>query len=168
MSDDSREGLHRIWVTEASLEDAELIADLTRASWEDKVNPNSRGHHETAELVTRDLIRGGGYILHVNDAPSGSLRWVPVDGEWDVWEVRRIGVLPIYRGKNLSEYMLEAVVHRALASDIQELRVAVRADQPRLVDFYAAFGFEVAPELEYSHDMAGLETPPIMLRRKFH
>ena len=168
MSDDSREGLNNIYVTEASLEDAQLIADLTRASWADKVNPNSRGHHETADIVTKDLINGGGYILYVNNEPSGSLRWVPVEGENDVWEVRRIGVLPIYRGKNLSEYLLEAVIHHALDSEIEELRVAVRADQPRLVDFYAALGFEVAPELEYTHDMAGLETPPVMLRRKFY
>ena len=167
MSDDSSGSTKKLLVTEASLDDAQLIADLTRASWADKVNPNSLGHRETADVVLQDLKSGGGYILHVNDVPSGSLRWLPVEGERDVWEVRRIGVLPIYRGQNLSEHLLEAVIHRALSSDINELRLGVRADQPRLVDFYAALGFEVAPELEYPHDI-GHDTPPIMLRRMFH
>lgn len=167
MSDDSSGSLKSIVVTEASLDDAQLIADLTRASWADKVNPNSLGHRETAEVVLRDLKSGGGYILHVNDVPSGSVRWLPVEGERDVWEIRRIGVLPIYRGQNLSEHLLEAVIHRALSSDVNELRLGVRADQPRLVDFYAALGFEVAPELEYPHDM-GADTPPTMLRRIFN
>ncbi|RJX30325.1 MAG: GNAT family N-acetyltransferase [Oxalobacter sp.] len=168
MSDDSSsEGIKNILVTEASLEDAQLIADLTRAAWADKVNPQSTGHQETHEVVTKDLLRGGGYILHVNNVPSGSLRWLPVEGELNVWEVRRIGVLPVYRGKNLSAHMLEAVVHRALASDINELRVGVRADQPRLVDYYAAYGFELAPELEYPHDY-NADAPPVMLRRIFN
>lgn len=167
MSDDIGDDLSNILVREALLDDAPLIADLTRASWADKVNPVSTGHRETAEVVLKDLRSGGGYILLVNDMPSGSVRWIPVDGERDAWEIRRMGVLPIYRGKNLSMHLLEAVVHRALSSDIGEIRLGVRADQPRLVDFYATLGFELAPELDYPHDMGG-ETAPTMMRRVFN
>lgn len=166
MSDDIGDDLN-ILIREASLEDAPLIAELTRASWADKVNPSSTGHRETADLVQADLRRGGGYILQVNDTPSGSVRWLPIEGEQDVWEVRRIGVMPMYRSKNLSQHLLEAVIHRAHSAGISELRLGVRADQPRLVDFYAALGFEVAPELEYPHDM-GNEPVPTMMRRMFN
>ena len=156
-----------ILVREAALEDAPLMAELTRASWADKVKASSSGHRETAELTLADLQRGGGFVLIVNDAPAGSVRWLPVEGEQNVWEVRRMGVMPIYRSKNLSQHLLEAVIHRAHAAGIEELRLGVRADQPRLVDFYAAFGFEVAPELEYPHDM-GSEPLPTMMRRMFN
>ncbi len=166
MSDDIGDDLS-ILVREAKLDDAHLIAELTRASWADKVNPSSSGHRESVDLVIRDLKNGGGYILQVNDTPAGSVRWLPMDGAQDVWEVRRMGVIPVYRSKNLSQHLLEAVIHRALSSDIAELRLGVRADQPRLVDFYAAFGFDVAPELEYPHEMQ-LEPMPTMMRRVFN
>ena len=156
-----------ILIREAHIEDAQLIAELTRASWADKVKPASSGHRETADLVIRDLKNGGGFILLVNETPSGSVRWIPVDGERHAWEVRRMGVMPMYRRKNLSQHLLDAVIYRALSADIEELRLGVRADQPRLLDFYAAFGFEVAPELDYPHDMHN-EPTPTMMRRIFH
>jgi GNAT superfamily N-acetyltransferase len=167
MSDDIGDDLRNILVREAQLDDAQLIADLTRASWADKVKATSSGHRESTEAVLHDLKRGGGFVLEVNGTPSGSVRWLPIDGEQHVWEVRRMGVMPIYRSKNLSQHLLEAVIHHALSYDIHELRLGVRADQPRLLDFYAAFGFEIAPELEYPHDMQQ-EPTPTMMRRSFN
>lgn len=140
-----------IVVREAGINDAQLIADLTRAAWAGKVRPGSRGHMETAQSVLHDLQHGGGFLLLKNDEPVGSARWMPLDSEPDVWEIMRMGVLPVHRGEHLSQHLLEAVIHRAQASDVRELRLVVRADQDRLLDLYAAFGFELAPELEYTH-----------------
>ena len=70
MSDPIGDDLKNILVREASLNDAQLIADLTRASWADKVSPTSSGHRETAEVVLMDLQRGGAFILQVNGVPS--------------------------------------------------------------------------------------------------
>jgi ribosomal protein S18 acetylase RimI-like enzyme len=75
-----------------------------------------------------------------------------------------MSVLPAYRGNSLSQHLLEAVIHRALSASVSELRLAVRADQPRLLDLYAAYGFEVAPELEYTHANPS-EPAPIVMRR---
>jgi ribosomal protein S18 acetylase RimI-like enzyme len=75
-----------------------------------------------------------------------------------------MGVLPAYRGQSLSQHLLEAVVHRAQASGVGELRLAVRADQAKLLDLYAAYAFEIAPELEYSHANP-LEPAPVVMRR---
>jgi ribosomal protein S18 acetylase RimI-like enzyme len=153
-----------IRVREATLDDAQLIADLTRASWSGKVAATSSGHRETPVRVTEDLQRGGGFILLRDEEPIGSVRWAPVDGMPQVWEVIRMGVLPADRGEHLSQHLLEAVIHRAFAADITELRLGVRADQTRLLDLYAAFGFEVAPELEYTHANPA-EPPPTVMRR---
>lgn len=150
---------------EADADDAELIADLTRAAWADRVAPTSSGHCETALRVLQDLQQGGGFILMAGDTPVGSVRWAPIDTEQDVWEIMRMGVLPPYRGERLSQHLLEAVIHRALASDVNELRLGIRADQLRLLDLYAAYGFELAPELEYTH--ANTQEPePIVMRRR--
>jgi ribosomal protein S18 acetylase RimI-like enzyme len=159
-----RRACANIVVREASPEDAQLIADLTRAAWAGKVSATSSGHDETVERVLRDLQQGGGFILLGNDRPVGSVRWMPVDSQRDVWEIMRIGVLPADRGQCLSQHLLEAVIHRALAADVSELRLAVRSDQPRLLDLYAAFGFELAPELDYSHANPREPAPSVMRR----
>jgi ribosomal protein S18 acetylase RimI-like enzyme len=153
-----------IRVREATLDDAQLIAELTRAAWAGKVAVTSSGHRETAVRVTDDLQHGGGFIMLKDEDPIGSVRWVPMDGNPQVWEVIRMGVLPGDRGEHLSQHLLEAVIHRAFAADITELRLGVREDQTRLLDLYAAFGFEVAPELEYTHANPA-EPPPTVMRR---
>ncbi|MEO6920924.1 MAG: GNAT family N-acetyltransferase [Collimonas sp.] len=151
-------------VREASAGDATLIADLTRACWAERVAVSSRGHREHAEQVQQDLQRGGGFILLLDETPVGSLRWLPSDTETDVWEILRMGVLPAHRGQGLSQHLMEALIHRAHGADINELRLAVRADQTKVADLYAVFEFELAPELEYAHTNPH-EEPPVMMRR---
>ncbi len=154
----------QVIVREARHTDAALMADLTRAAWAQRVASTSSGHHEEAAQVTRHLQDGGGFLLLVDEQPVGSVRWLPLEGNSAVWEIRRMGVLAACRGENLSLHLLEAVIHHALAADVKELRLAVRTDQSRLVDLYAAYGFELAPELDYANGNP-LEPPPTMMRR---
>lgn len=154
-----------IVVREASDGDAALIAGLTRAAWAGKVSVTSSGHRETAVLVSQHLRDGGGFVLLVDDVPIGSMRWLPVDTESHIWEILRMGVLPGWRGSNLSQHLLEAVIHHGLETGVEELRLAVRADQPKLIGFYSAYEFELAEELEYSHANP-LEPAPFVMRRQ--
>jgi GNAT superfamily N-acetyltransferase len=154
-----------IVVREAADDDAQLIADLTRAAWADKVSATSSGHHESTLQVARHLRIGGGFLLQVDGLPVGSVRWLPLDTDAGVWEIVRMGVLPAWRGSNLSQHLLEAVVHHALASGAEELRLAVRIDQPKLIDFYSAFEFELAEALEYSHADPAEPSPSVMRRK---
>jgi GNAT superfamily N-acetyltransferase len=151
-------------VREAILDDAQLMAELTRAAWAGKVAVTSSGHRETAVRVTQDLHDGGGFLLLADDVPAGSVRWLPLEADPNVWEILRMSVLPDYRGNHLSQHLLEAVIHHALVADINELRLAVRSDQSRLLDLYAAHGFELALELEYTHANP-LEPAPTVMRR---
>ena len=148
----------------AGHEDAQLVADLTRRCWADKIVSSSSGHHESAESVLSHLQMGGAFVLEVDGAPTGSVRWLPLESDPDSWEILRMGVLPGHRGRNLSQHLLEAVIHHAQDSGACELRLAVRGDQPMLVDYYAALGFEPAHELE--HSFAGDAEPmPCVMRR---
>ena len=153
-----------IVVREAVNDDAQLIANLTRAAWAGKVSITSSGHRETAFQVGGHLRNGGAFILLADGAAVGSVRWLPLDTDPDVWEILRLGVLPEWRGSHLSQHLLEAVIHHGLESGAEELRLALRQDQPKLLDFYAAFEFEPAQELEYSHANRS-EPPPSVMRR---
>jgi GNAT superfamily N-acetyltransferase len=149
----------------ANSDDAQLIADMTRAAWAGKVAASSSGHRETALLVSEQLHQGGGFILLIDGQPAGSVRWLPSDGKSDTWEIMRMGLLPDFRGNDLSRNLLEAVFHHALANQVSELRLAVRTDQPRLLDFYSAYDFEVASELTYPHANPS-EPAPIVMRKR--
>ena len=139
-------------IREASLDDAPLLAHLTRACWANKVAPSSTGHKETSESVAQELQQGGGFILLVNEEPAGSVRWRALDADSSTWEMRRMGILPAFRGEALSQHLLEAVIHHAQTAGVEELRLGVRSDQARLVDLYTAYEFELAPELEYDQE----------------
>ncbi len=151
-------------IREADQSDAALIAELTRDSWANKVASTSSGHREDVDRVIDDLRSGGGFILLRNEVPAGAVRWRRLDGDSHIWEICRMCVLPSYRGERLSQHLIEAVIHHALTSDIAELRLAVRSDQTRLLDLYAAFGFDLAPELEYTRANPH-EPAPIVMRR---
>jgi GNAT superfamily N-acetyltransferase len=151
-------------IREATLDDAQLIAHLTRSSWQEKVAISSSGHQESAERVLGDLQQGGGFILFVDEEPVGSVRWLPMDEDSDIWEMLRMGVLPEYRGEALSQHLLEAVIHCAQAAGVDELRLGIRAEHPRLLDLYATYDFELAPELEYSRANPS-ESAPMVMRR---
>lgn len=153
-----------IVVRAATDEDAQLIAELTRAAWAGKVSVSSSGHRETALRVAEHLREGGGFVLMLDGVAVGSVRWGPHDHDPAIWEILRMGVLPHCRGSNLSQHLLEAVIHHGLESSARELRLAVRSDQPKLLDFYAAFEFELAEELEYSHANPAEPAPQVMRR----
>ncbi|WP_300758103.1 GNAT family N-acetyltransferase [Janthinobacterium sp.] len=154
----------QIVVREANDADVQLIAELTRASWAGKVAATSSGHRETTERVAGDLRSGGGFILLIDGQPAGSVRWMPLDSEPSIWEIARMGIVPAWRGQHCSQQLLEAVIHHGLACQAEELRLAIRRDQPKLIDFYAAYGFELAEELEYTHANPA-EPLPMMMRR---
>ncbi|MDL2283862.1 GNAT family N-acetyltransferase [Oxalobacter sp. OttesenSCG-928-P03] len=156
----------KIVVREAVLDDARLIADLTRQAWAGKVAAYSGGHTETEATVLPDLQQGGAFILMIDDKPVGCARWLPEDENGNVWKIRRMGILPEYGGHRLSEHLLEAIIHHAHTCDISELHMALYPEHERLADVYAVFDFHIAPELEFSL-RDSLAPPPIMLRKFF-
>jgi GNAT superfamily N-acetyltransferase len=147
--------------------DAALIAHITRAAWTGRVDPGSSAYRETEEQIAAQLAEGGGFVLHVDTEPAGSVRYSPVvngaSGQ-TVWEIRRMGVLPAWRGKGYALVMMDAVVAHARRLGVFDLRLAVRHDQPRLIEVYAGMGFALAPDLEYAHASPG-SVPPTVMRR---
>ena len=148
-------------VRDASPADAPLIARLTREAWAGRVAPDSSGHRESETRVLEDLAAGGGLVLEVGGEPAGSLRW---RDHGTYWEVARLGLLPAFRGRGLSTWLLNEVALRAHASMASELRAAVRADQPALAAWYERMGYVPDASLAYSRANPDNE-PPLVLRR---
>jgi ribosomal protein S18 acetylase RimI-like enzyme len=152
----------------ATLEDAALIAQLTRECWVGKP-ADSSGHTESAESVTQTLREGTALILYLYAKPVGSVRWYPVintqNGEVIAWEVGRLGILPAYRGRGLGLLVMQEITARAITSGIEELRLAVRTDEPSLQEFYRRQGFVEDASIVYSH--ANPNSPKPVTMRKY-
>jgi GNAT superfamily N-acetyltransferase len=156
----------------ATLEDAELIARLTRECWVGKPI-NSSGHRETTETVEKSLREGHAIIMYLEGVPVGSVRWYPVMGESTpevtyygaiAWEIGRLGIIPAYRGRGLSTWLMNEIMIRATSSGIEELRLAVRTDEPGLLEFYKRQGFFEDSSIKYSHANPKSQ-PPITMRK---
>ncbi len=155
----------------ATPDDAELIARLTRACWVGKPE-NSSGHRETAESVRQNLQDGEAIIMELAGVPVGSVRYYPVLETNQnsqkfgpvALEIGRLGILPEHRGRGLSTWLMNEVTMRATLRGIQELRLAVRQDEPGLLEFYKRQGFFEDASIKYSHANP-LSPKPITLRK---
>jgi ribosomal protein S18 acetylase RimI-like enzyme len=150
----------------ATFEDLELVAELTRAAWVGKP-ANSSGHFESAETVQKSLLEGEIVIMELGREPIGAVRIYPVfaDNYPIALEMARLCVLPDYRGHGLSTWLTNEVMIRAMNRGIEELRLAVRTDEPGLVKFYERIGFFVDNSLSYSH--ANPNSPKPITMRKY-
>ncbi len=156
----------------ATLEDAELIAQLTREAWVHKP-ANSSGHRETAETVRANLKEGEAIIMELDGQPIGSVRLYPVfetaeDGSRVgpvALEIARLGILPAYRGRGLNTWLMNEAMMVATRRGIEELRLAVRTDEPGLQRLYEQQGFFVDDRLTYSH--ANPDSPAPVTMRKY-
>ena len=124
---------------------------------------------ETPETVAAQIAKGGGAILLHGAEPIGSGRWVAVPGPGGqgAWmEVKRIGVLPEYQKQGLGAVILAALEADGRAAGKQGAQLAIRADQPRLIDFYAGLGYVRADDVELT-TVNLLSPPPFGMRKIF-
>jgi ribosomal protein S18 acetylase RimI-like enzyme len=149
----------------ATLDDAEAIAQMVRRAWAGRVAPDSSGHRETAGKVRLDLQKGSGWVVVDGEKVVASVRLLPHPSEAGVGEVRKLGVLPEYRKQGWGSKLVGVLEERARALGLKELRLAVRHDQYRLVEWYGSLGYVLDPSLVYS--AANPLTPPPFVLHKY-
>lgn len=146
-----------------------MIEAVTRQIWTPRVAPPSTVYAETAQSVEAQLTKGGGVVLEADGQPVGSGRWVPVAGPGGagIWmEVKRIGVLPSYTGRQLGAGMLAALEGQGQVAGAEGAQLAVRYDQTRLVSYYTELGYTPADDVTLT--TINHETPPpIGMRKRF-
>ena len=133
------------------------------------MSPESTVFRETPDTVAAQISRGGGAVLMLGAMAIGSGRWVGVpgpggQGRW--MEVKRIGVLPEYQKQGFGAVILEALEAQGRETGSEGSQLAVRADQPRLVEFYAGFGYSPADDVELTTHNP-LSPPPFGMRKLF-
>ncbi len=124
---------------------------------------------ETPESVAAQIAKGGGAVLMSGDTAIGSGRWVTVPGPGGqgAWmEVKRIGVRPEYQKQSLGAVILAALEADGRAAGKQGAQLAIRADQPRLIDFYAGLGYVRTDDVELT-TVNPLSPPPVGMRKIF-
>lgn len=152
-------------VRPAKLEDAEAIAQMIRAAWADKVAADSSGHQETPEKVRADLEKGCGWVVEKGGQIIATVRLVPHPTEQGVGEIKKLGVLPEHRNQGWGPKLMNVLEEKAPGLGLGELRLAVRHDQYRLVEWYGSLGYVLNPQLVYS--AANPLTPPPFVLHKY-
>ncbi|MFN4184960.1 MAG: GNAT family N-acetyltransferase [Hyphomonas sp.] len=158
-----------IAIRRATPSDGFLVEGLTRRIWTGRVSAESTVFGETPETVAAQIGKGGAVILEIEGAPSGSGRWVAVpgpagQGRW--MEVKRIGVLPAFTGRGFGALILQALEEMGREQEMVGAQLAIRTDQPRLIDFYASLGYALAQDVELTTPNPR-SPPPIGMRKWF-
>jgi GNAT superfamily N-acetyltransferase len=158
-----------IAIRRAAPSDGFLVEGLTRRIWTGRVSSESTVFRETPETVAAQITKGGAVILEIGGVPAGSGRWVAVpgpagQGHW--MEVKRIGVLPAFTGQGLGAQILQALEEMGREEGKAGAQLAIRADQPRLIDFYARLGYALAGDVELTTHNP-LSPPPTGMRKWF-
>ncbi len=138
-------------IRSASLADGFLIHELTQAIWSGRVSPESTVFRETPETVSAQIAKGGAVILEDAGEPIGAGRFVfvppPRSGRARWIEIKRIGVLRGRQKAGLGRMILASLEAAGREAGAEGAQLAVRTDQPRLVDYYLACGYELAGDV---------------------
>nr|WP_291206393.1 GNAT family N-acetyltransferase [Hyphomonas sp.] len=137
--------------------------------WTGRVSQESTVFRETPETVAAQIARGGGAILMHGGETIGSGRWVAVPGPGGqgTWmEVKRIGVQQAFQRQGLGAVILDALEAAGREAGMAGAQLAIRADQPRLIDFYAGLGYQPANDVELT-TVNPLSPPPFGMRKIF-
>lgn len=81
-------------------------------------------------------------------------------------EIKRIGVLQDFTGQGLGARVTRALEQQGREAGRVGAQLAVRYDQKRLVDFYAALGYELADDVQLT-TVNPHSPPPIGMRKRF-
>lgn len=152
----------------ATLDDAETIAALVRLAWAGKVAPDSSGHFFTPKKAQTELEKGFGWLALDDEKAIGTVLLVQHPKPQlnpGIWEVKKLGVLPDYRRLGIAHQLIQALLDKTNQLRAKEIRLAIRFDQPRLLEFYAQFGFIHDPTLHFSSPNPNTPAPFVMVKR---
>lgn len=156
----------RVVVSAATAAEAALVHAVTQRAWHGTVAENSSAYRETPATVEAVFAQGGGaFVARLDGEPVGSVRWLPVAHPEPSWEIKRMGVVREARGHGLGERLAAELERAAREAGIRRLQLGVRLDQPRLLGFWGALGFEHDDTVTLS-SLNPLTDPPRTMSRR--
>ena len=113
------------------------------------------------EMELHDLESGGALVAEMNGEVIAAIRWYNLP---DARELKRLGVLEKYRALGIAQNLMSEAIQIAKHEGVKDLRLAVRVDQPQLVQTYQMLGFVIDTTLNYSHRNPR-SVPPVVMRK---
>ena len=135
--------MSRVLLREAVAEDAEILAELVRNSFEEYrglLQPPSGGHSETAESIRTKLETGWALIASVDGQAAGCVFYEPA-GE-NIY-LHRLGVLPAFRESGVGRTLVKAVETRAKEGGYKGIRLGTRIVLTKNRAFYERLGYRL-------------------------
>ncbi len=151
-------------------EHAGAVHAVTRVIWTGRVGKTSTVFRETPKTVAAQIRSGGAVLVLDEEDVVGSGRFVMVpgpegdDGKW--MEVKRIGLLPDYTGNDIGAEILHVLEKLGRYRGAGGAQLAVRKDQPRLVEVYLDCGYTLADDVQLTTHNP-LAPSPIGMRKWF-
>lgn len=142
--------------------DAEQVLSLIHEAFEEYravLIPQSSAHRETAEIVRKKLVKGGGFIATVDGQAAGCVLYEP---EADALYLGRLAVLPAFRKQGVARALVDAVENRARDLHVSKVTLKVRIPLPGNRAFFESIGYQVVAY--NSHD--GYSEPTFMTLEK--
>lgn len=141
----------RLAIRDACLADGLLIHEMTQKIWTGRVSPESTVFRETGETVRAQIEKGGAVLLDSDGEVIGVGRFVfvppPVTGTSRWIEIKRIGLLPERQKAGLGSMILGALEAAGRRAGAEGAQLAVRTDQPKLVQYYERLGYDRAVDV---------------------
>jgi GNAT superfamily N-acetyltransferase len=128
---------------DAAAEDAEIVASLVRAAFEEYrglLQPPSGGHSETDESVRSKLESSWAIIASVDGQDAGCIFYEPAG---ECMYLHRLGVLPAFRGSGVGRTLVEAVEARAKEDGYKGIRLGTRIVLSKNRAFYERQGYRL-------------------------
>jgi ribosomal protein S18 acetylase RimI-like enzyme len=156
----------RVTIRVATIEDAPLILEITRAAFEEfrgRLDPPSGALHETLETLRDATFQPdhGATLAFVEDTPAGAMRW-SVHPLREHLYVGRVAVLPAYRRQGVASALMTWADGHARALGLPAVQFGVRLQAPENIRFYQRLGYEIAGQ-EHHH---GYDQPTFVWMRK--
>lgn len=156
----------RVTIRVASIEDAPIIFEITRAAFEqfrDRLDPPSGVLHETLETLSESAFQPdhGATLAFIDDLPAGTLRWSVHPLRQHLY-VGRVAVLPAYRRQGVASALMNWADAHARALGLPAVQFGVRLQAPENIRFYQHLGYEIADQEHHQ----GYDHPTFVWMRK--
>jgi GNAT superfamily N-acetyltransferase len=135
---DTRVGAVTVDLVDWEDADATRLRNAQQAELRDRYGEDDIGHLMTGESIVAMLL------VRVDGVPAacGALRDMGDDGSAGVAEIKRLYVVPGYRGRGLSRIVMRDLENRACALGFDRLVLETGVLQPEAIGLYLRAGYE--------------------------
>jgi len=130
-----------------------VATDLTTAALAD-LSVRYGGEGDTTPVLPGefDPPAGGFLVAYLSDAPAGCVGWRTYAADSAIAELKRLYVLPAYRGLGVAKALLTAVEGAARSAGREHIWLETGTAQPEAIALYERSGYSRIPDFGHYKD----------------